>query len=271
MYYIPNASSPAQCARLMGMWRPEFLYTIYERNLAKQIDRSAVPRHIGIILDGNRRWAKQLGIPPVSGHRKGANHVVEVLGWCEDVGIEIVTLWLLSTDNLKRAQGELEELIDIIVSLVETLAASGRWRLGIMGDLSLLPRSAAERIAQAVQSTQGVEGLIVNIAVGYGGRQEITQAVREYLCEKADQGCTLAQVADEVTIDSITSHMYTKGQPDPDLIIRTSGEQRMSGFMIWQAVHTEFYFAETYWPDFRRTDFLRALRSYSQRERRRGK
>ncbi|MCI5826236.1 MAG: isoprenyl transferase [Arcanobacterium sp.] len=253
------------------MWRPEFLYTIYERNLAKQISRSVVPRHVGIILDGNRRWAKQLGISPASGHRKGANHVAEVLGWCDDVGIEIVTLWMLSTDNLKRAHGELEELIDIIVRLVEALAGSRRWRLRVMGDLSLLPRVAAARISHAVESTESLKGLTVNIAVGYGGRQEITQAVREYLHEKAEQGCTLMQVADNVTIDSITDHMYTKGQPDPDLIIRTSGEQRMSGFMIWQAVHTEFYFAETYWPDFRRTDFLRALRSYSQRERRRGK
>lgn len=253
------------------MWKPEFLYKLYEANLARQIVRSGVPRHIGIILDGNRRWARELGISAASGHRKGANHVVEVLDWCADAGIEIVTLWMLSTDNLKRAHQELEELIDIIVRLVQGLAQSKKWNLHVMGDLNLLPATAAEAIADAVLATEKVKGLTVNIAVGYGGRQEITQAVQDYLKEKAEQGCSLAQVADEVTIDDITAHIYTKGQPDPDLIIRTSGEQRMSGFMIWQAVHTEFYFAETYWPDFRRTDFLRALRSYSQRERRRGK
>ena len=261
---------------MSSMWRPEFLYTLYERSLSQQIAGAPMPRHIGIILDGNRRWAKELGISPASGHRKGANHVAEVLGWCSEVDIEIVTLWMLSTENLGRAHAELDELIGIIVRLVEELAESKRWKLHVLGDLSLLPqgsgdKGAAARIQRAVASTQQLQGLTVNIAIGYGGRQEVTRAVQDYLVERAKAGCTLEQVAREVTIDDITDHMYTKGQPDPDLIIRTSGEQRMSGFMIWQAVHTELYFAETYWPDFRRTDFLRALRSYAQRERRMGK
>ncbi len=250
---------------------PDFLYTFYERNLLKQLAGRDLPQHIGIILDGNRRWAKEIGVKASAGHRKGANHVHEVLQWCEETGIEIVTLWMLSTENLTRAASELNELLDIIARLVESLAASKRWQLNVMGELSLLPTDIAKRISLAIQSTEKLTGMTVNVAIGYGGRQEIAGAVQSYLQERSLAGDTLAQVAKSVSIDDITAHIYTKGQPDPDLIIRTSGEQRMSGFMLWQTVHTEFYFCETYWPDFRRTDFLRALRDYSLRERRRGK
>ena len=253
------------------MWKPEFLYKLYERGLTRQIRHSKVPRHVGIILDGNRRWAKELGISTATGHRTGANHVFEVLEWCSEIRIKIVTLWMLSTDNLGRDSGELTELLKIISRLVDELAASKRWKLHVIGDLSLLPQDIADHINEAVCSTQDYDGMTVNVAIGYGGRQEITQAVRDYLRERAAAGCTLEQVAGEVAISDITEHMYTKGQPDPDLIIRTSGEQRLSGFMLWQTVHTEFYFCDAYWPAFRRTDFLRAIRSYSQRERRMGK
>ena len=253
----------------MGGWN--FLYRLYERGLLRGLEDASLPRHVGIILDGNRRWAKSLGVAASSGHRKGADHVREVLGWCEETGIEIVTLWLLSTENLSRAKDELNELLDIIARLTESLAAAKRWRLRVMGDLGLLPPPLARRIAGACRSTAEIGGMTVNVAIGYGGRQDITSAVRGYLTEKAMQGATLEQVIESVSISDITDHMYTSGQPDPDLIIRTSGEQRMSGFMLWQTVHTEFYFCETYWPDFRRTDFLRALRDYSLRERRRGR
>ncbi|MDD7505850.1 MAG: isoprenyl transferase [Actinomycetaceae bacterium] len=253
------------------MWQPEFLYALYENNLKRQIIHRNLPRHVGIILDGNRRWAKSLGVSTASGHRRGADHVSEVLGWCAEMHIEIVTLWMLSTDNLARAKDELDDLIGIIASLVDSLAQSRKWRLRIIGDVSLLPEAAAEQICTAAESTADVHGMEVNIAVGYGGRQEIAQAVRNYLNQCADRGEDLRQVASEFTIDDITNNMYTRGQPDPDLIIRTSGEQRMSGFLLWQNVHSEYFFTETYWPDFRRTDFLRALRDYSLRERRLGK
>ncbi len=253
------------------MWVPEILYSIYERRLSSQIDRERMPKHIGIILDGNRRWARALGSSAATGHRQGADHITEVLGWCEESGIEIVTLWMLSTDNLSRAKDELDELIGIIVQAVEHLAESGDWQLRVLGDLDLLPAGATERLKAAIDRTDNHTGMTVNVAVGYGGRQEITSAVQNYLLERNAEGATLADVAQSVTIADITEHMYTKGQPDPDLIIRTSGEQRMSGFMLWQTVHTELYFCETYWPDFRRTDFLRAIRDYSTRDRRRGK
>lgn len=250
---------------------PEFLYSIYERRLSRQLIGRDLPAHVGIILDGNRRWAKSLGVAAASGHRKGADHVQEVLGWCDDAGIEIVTLWMLSTDNLSRAKDELDELLDIIARLVEKLSLKGHWRLFPIGDLDLLPQDIGDRIRVACERTAGFSGMMVNVAVGYGGRQEITRAVQSYLREQAENGATLAEVADQISVEAMTNHMYTRGQPDPDLIIRTSGEQRMSGFLLWQTVHTEFYFCETYWPDFRRTDFLRALRDYSLRERRLGK
>ncbi|MFP7695765.1 isoprenyl transferase [Trueperella sp. LYQ143] len=250
---------------------PEFLYSIYERRLAREIARPNIPTHVGIILDGNRRWAKALGSSAATGHRRGADHISEVLGWCEEAGIQIVTLWMLSTDNLKRSNAELTELIGIICDAVENLAASQRWKIRMIGDLTLVDSQAAQRLQASQQETSQIEGMTVNVAVGYGGRQEITNAVRSYLAECAQRGASLEDVAREVTIADITDHMYTKGQPDPDLIIRTSGEQRMSGFMLWQTVHTELYFCEAYWPEFRRTDLLRALRDYAARERRMGK
>ncbi|WP_073995956.1 isoprenyl transferase [Arcanobacterium urinimassiliense] len=252
------------------MWIPNFVYSLYERSLIQQIDETNIPQHVGIILDGNRRWANSLGMTASSGHRKGAYHVTEVLEWCEEAHIKLVTLWMLSTDNLKRAEAELAELLDIIADLIEDMAKSQRWELRVLGDLDLLPPAIAARIKKAVASTSSGGKMQVNVAIGYGGRQEITNAVRRYLSEQAAQGKELGEVAHSITVSDITEHMYTRGQPDPDLIIRTSGEQRLSGFLLWQTVHTEFYFCETFWPDFRRTDFLRALRDFSARERRMG-
>ena len=166
---------------------------------------------------------------------------------------------------------ELGELLRIICEAVSLLADQGRWKLAVVGDLSLLPEKVAEDLRASVARTADVQGMTVNIAVGYGGRHEITEAVRSMMREASAQGRTLDELADSFTDADITAHLYTKDQPDPDLVIRTSGEQRLSGFMLWQSVHSEYYFCEVYWPDFRRVDFLRALRSYAQRERRMGK
>ena len=247
------------------------LYRLYERRLMGGLGSADLPRHIGVMLDGNRRWAKELGRNASFGHRRGADKINEFLTWCDEVGVQLVTLWLLSTDNLKRAREEIDTLLEIIAAAVERLAAAHTWRLKTVGNLQMLPEPFVSRMEAAESKTSDVKGMQVNIAVGYGGRQEITDAVRSLLAEQATSGKTLAEVARSIKVDDITDHLYTKGQPAPDLVIRTSGEQRMSGFMLWQTVHTELYFCEAYWPDFRKVDFLRALRDYTQRERRLGR
>ena len=194
----------------------------------------------------------------------------EFLEWCHESGIKIVTLWLLSTDNLKRDEKELHELVGIICDAVETLADSRTWHLTMVGNLDMLPEVERERLRRAEERTRDVDGMQVNIAVGYGGRQEITDAVRELLREEAEAGRTITEVAESISLDDITAHLYTKGQPDPDLVIRTSGEQRLSGFLLWQSAYSEMWFTEAHWPAFRRVDFLRALRDYSSRNRRFG-
>jgi short-chain Z-isoprenyl diphosphate synthase len=250
---------------------PHLLYGLYERRVAAALSSQPLPRHVGVILDGNRRWAKSFGEPAAHGHRRGADRIEEFLGWSEELGIEVVTLWMLSTDNLSRGAEELDALLGIIGDSVDALSRSRRWRLRVVGRLDLLPEAFAERLRAAQAQTDDVEGLQVNVAIGYGGRHEIADAVRAFLTERAAAGDTLDEVAAAIDVDHIGQHLYTRGQPDPELVIRTSGEQRLGGFLLWQSAHSEFYFCEAYWPDFRRVDYLRALRAYSQRERRLGR
>jgi short-chain Z-isoprenyl diphosphate synthase len=248
----------------------DLLYGAYERRLTAQIPLDRRPRHVGVILDGNRRWATAQGSSSSAGHRAGAAKIVEFLGWCDEADVEVVTLWLLSTDNLTRPQPELDALMTIIEDTVTGLVEQARWRLHPVGALDLLPSRTAELLKEAESATSTIEGSLVNVAVGYGGRREVVDAVRSLLLEEAEHGATLEDVALSIDADGIAEHLYTKGQPDPDLVIRTSGEQRLSGFLMWQSAHSEFYFCEAYWPDFRRVDFLRALRAYADRQRRFG-
>jgi short-chain Z-isoprenyl diphosphate synthase len=229
-----------------------------------------IPQHVGVMLDGNRRWAKLVGADAAHGHQAGADNIEPLLGWCDEVGIQVVTLWLLSTDNLNRPAGELTPLLEIIETAVESLADERRWRLHPVGALDLLPSTTAAKLKAAEEATRDVDGMLVNIAVGYGGRREIADAVRSLLQEHAGRGTSLEELAQIIDVEHIADHLYTKGQPDPDLVIRTSGEQRLGGFLLWQSAKSEFYFCEAYWPDFRRVDFLRAIRAYAQRERRFG-
>jgi short-chain Z-isoprenyl diphosphate synthase len=247
-------------------------YSLYERRLRAQLTGLPVPRHVGLMLDGNRRWARQAGFEDVTeGHLAGARHIADVLAWCSEAGVRHVTLWLLSTDNLRRPPDELDALLQIIARVAAELSADGRpWQIRAVGALDLLPESTAEALKAAEERTLDRYGLMVNIAVGYGGRREIADAVRSLLLEHAAQGSTLEELAEVLDVDHIADHLYTAGQPDPDLVIRTSGEQRLSGFLLWQSVHSEFYFCDALWPDFRRVDFLRALRDYGTRQRRYG-
>src|SRR5918911_2137884 len=248
----------------------QLVYGAYERRLAASLSPSALPRHVGVILDGNRRWAKASGARTAEGHRAGAERILDFLGWCEDVGVERVTLWLLSTDNLSRPPDELADLLEIIDHLVGRLAAARRWRVHPVGALDLLPVSTARRLKEHEEASRDVEGIHVNVAIGYGGRREIADAVRSLLHEHAARGTSIEELAELLNVEHIAEHLYTRGQPDPELVIRTSGEQRLSGFLLWQSAHSEFYFCEALWPDFRKVDFLRALRAYAARSRRFG-
>lgn len=249
------------------------LYSTYEARIIAELDRSRLPRHVAVMADGNRRWAK-LNAPDqplVAGYQAGAAKLQEFAGWCDEVGIPTITLWVLSTDNLTgRPREEIEPLIGVITDLARSLAATQRWSIKVIGDPTALPAEAQEALAQVEAETERINGMHINLAINYGGRDELRDAVRSLLCERAAQGESLTDVAAHLETDDIEAHLYTKGQPDPDLIIRASGEQRLSGLLMWQAAYSEYYFCEALWPDFRKVDFVRALRAYAARERRYG-
>jgi len=222
-------------------------------------------------VDGNRRWAREQGFDKAIGHAAGAQRIVDFLGWCDELKIGHITLYLLSTDNLKgRDPVELQDLVEIITSLAEHLAELGRWKLKVVGDLSAIGPEYRDRLGAVQASTQKNAGSHVNLAIAYGGRKEIADAMRDILRKHAATGSSLEEIAELLTPELIAQHLYTSNQPDPDLLIRTSGEQRLSGFLLWQSANSEFYFAEALWPDFRKVDFLRALRDFQLRHRRFG-
>jgi short-chain Z-isoprenyl diphosphate synthase len=245
-------------------------YDLYERRLLRNLPPDKIPAHIGVMCDGNRRWARAWGGEVEGGYLAGAGKIEDFLGWCDQLGVKLVTLWLLSTDNLGRPADETGPLLQVIEDLVDQLATTGKWRIHPVGALDLLPGPTARRLKSAAESTALVDGMDVNIAIAYGGRRELADAVRSLLHDHAAQGTTIEELAEVIDVEHIAEHLYTRGQPDPDLVIRTSGEQRMSGFLLWQSAHSEFYFCEALWPDFRRTDFLRAIRNYAARNRRYG-
>ncbi|MCU1696822.1 MAG: Short-chain Z-isoprenyl diphosphate synthetase [Mycobacterium sp.] len=249
-------------------------YRVYEMRLRQELARSRadLPRHVAVLCDGNRRWARDEGHDDVSyGYRVGADKIAEMLRWCQDAGVELATVYLLSTENLQRDPTELASLIEIITDVVEEICApANRWSVRTVGDLALLGEEPARRLREAVDSTTNNGGFHVNVAVGYGGRQEIADAVRALLGKELANGATAEQLVEAVTVEAISENLYTSGQRDPDLVIRTSGEQRLSGFLLWQSAYSEMWFTEAHWPAFRRVDFLRALRDYTRRHRRYG-
>jgi short-chain Z-isoprenyl diphosphate synthase len=248
------------------------LYGVYQNRIRRRLTSEELPRHVAMILDGNRRWARQRFLETAAhGHRAGAAKFREFLIWCDDLGISVATLYLLSTDNLSgRTSEELEELFEIIADLAEDLSHFRDWRIQHVGSGDGLPAQLVAVLKAAEARTKDNKGLHINLAVGYGGRREIADAMRSIVMQHGKDGGTLDALAEILTPELIGDHLYTGGQPDPDLVIRTSGEQRLSDFMLWQSAHSEFYFVEALGPDLREVDFLRALRDYARRQRRYG-
>ena len=254
-----------------------FLYWIYERRLLHQLAQRPMPRHIGIILDGNRRHARKRGLSdPCEIYQRGADKLDQILDWCAELRIPAVTLWVFSTENLKRSRAEVSGILATIEAKVAALAHDpfmhqNRVRVQAIGRLDLLPESVVAAIREAETATAQYDLMTLTIAVGYGGREEIADAVRSFIQMQARQGASLSDVIERITPEAIACHLYAADLPDPDLIIRTSGEIRLSGFLLWQSVHSEFHFTDVLWPAFRKIDFLRAIRAYQARSRRFGR
>ncbi|WP_189153575.1 polyprenyl diphosphate synthase [Lentzea pudingi] len=238
------------------------LQDLYARRLRKQLKNAVLPKHIAVIMDGNRRWARQVGLANASeGHQRGGEHLKNVMDWCQDLGIRHLTVYLASADNLhKRAEAEMRFLMEEVVEriVVPRAVDSARWQTHVAGRVDLLPGTTRHALELAEEQTRDRD-FHLTVAVGYDGRFELVDAVRSLL----GSGPSLEELTASITPDDIAWHLYTAGQPDPDLVIRTSGEVRMSGFLLWQAAFAELRFCDVHWPGFRYLDFLRALRSYS--------
>jgi short-chain Z-isoprenyl diphosphate synthase len=262
-------------AAARGLTTP--LYSLYALRLEREVRAATMPHHIGLILDGNRRFAKALGLDGIKGHLFGVDKSHEVLGWCLGLGVQAVTIWVLSTDNVtKRDPAEVKHLMQLFEREARNLAVDprihgNRVRVRAIGRHDLFPEDVLASLRDLEKATEHYDGMLLNIAVGYGGREEIVDAVKDLLLTAGKEGKSLEAIAESLTPDTIGKHLYTAGIPDPDFIIRTSGEVRLGGFLLWQSAYSEYYFCDAYWPDFRRIDFLRAIRAYQAREIRMGK
>ncbi len=253
------------------------VYGVYARRLRAEVLSAPRPRHLAVIMDGNRRWAAREGfVDPGVGHRRGAERALELIDWCASLGIREITLWALSLENLGRTQEEVGTITDVATEALEALATGRRRtrvpiRLRVIGRRDQLP----DRLRQVVDASWSLSSddgpLDVTVALAYSGRDELIEATRAAIRELVGQGVAPAELAGRLTGELLAEHLYTRGSSDPDLIIRTSGEIRLSGFLPWQSVYSEFYFCEAYWPAFREIDLLRAIRTYQQRARRFGR
>jgi undecaprenyl diphosphate synthase len=232
--------------------------------------RGRLPSHIAIIMDGNGRWAKKRGLPRAEGHRAGIKSVRDTVEACGEMGIQILTLYTFSTENWNRPKDEVSALMKLLLRTLQMEIRElleNNVRLQAIGDLPSLPDMIRNQLVRGIEDTQGNTGLILNLAINYGGREEILSAVR-WIAEKV--------LAGEIPPDRIDAlmfqkHLYTAGMPDPDLLIRTSGEMRISNFLLWQLAYTEIVITDVLWPDFRRDSLYRAIEDYQKRERRFGK
>ncbi len=251
------------------------VYGTYTRRLRHEVLQQLVPQHVAVILDGNRRWASSSGLQgPGAGHKAGADKLDELIDWCAQLKIEQVTVWALASENMARTVEELAALLGVIADKLDLLAAlhaQQSVRIRVFGRHATLPDRLRQSIEAVERMTADNDGLRLNIALGYSGRDELVDAVRALVHSLAASGYQSTEIADRITPETLAEHLYTAGEPDPDLIIRTSGEQRLSGFLPWQGTHSELYFTDVFWPAFRELDFLRAIRSFQQRERRFGR
>ncbi len=252
------------------------LYKLYERRLAAQLDPERLPGHIGVILDGHRRYARAEGLETyVASYRSGMRRFEEFLGWVSDLPIPAITAWVLSTENLSRPPEEIEPYYQTLIELFERLPRRMEqlgFRLKVAGRLDLLPSGLATAAKRSVEaSTNSMAERKVTIAIGYGGRQEIVDACRNLVEDLVRQGLPAERLGEKIDASGIAAHLYEPDQPDADLIIRTSGESRLSGFLLWQAAYAEFAFVDVCWPAFRRVDLLRALRAFAFTDRRFGR
>ena len=269
-----GSSGPETCEMSIKETLERPLYRAYERRIIQQLDRSALPRHIGVIHDGHRRYAREERLPDyASSYRVGMAKFIEFLTWSEELRIPAVTCWLLSKENLQRPTEELEPYYDVLVELFERIPAAvaeDPVAVRFIGTLDLLPDRLADA-AKRLQLACPAGERRVTIALAYAGRQEIVDAARELLGKLVAEGVPPEELAAHIDADSLARHMYAADLPDPDLVIRTSGEARLSGFLLWQSAYSEYSFVDVFWPAFRRVDFLRALRDFTQRERRFGR
>jgi tritrans,polycis-undecaprenyl-diphosphate synthase [geranylgeranyl-diphosphate specific] len=248
------------------------LYSLYEWYISRQLHPENMPKHVAIIMDGNRRYSRIQGnVNAIEGHKMGISSLERVLDWCVDLGIEIVTAYAFSTENFNRPPQEVEGLMKLFKETFGGIASNKKIhdnevRVKAVGKLELLPDDVREAISIAEDSTSNYNKRLVNIAIGYDGRMEIVDAIKK-IVQDVEMGKLDPEAIDE---DIVDGNLYTAGLEDPNLIIRTSGEERLSGFLLWQSSYSELYFCDSLWPQLRKVDFLRALRSYQQRERRFG-
>ena len=249
------------------------LYSVYEWYISKNLEKDKMPKHVAIIMDGNRRYSKMQGnLNAIEGHKRGVDTLENVLEWCIDLGINIVTVYAFSTENFKRSEKEVEDLMKLFVDSFLSISSNKKIhknevRLKAVGRLDLFPEEVRDAIKDAEKSTEKYDKRLINIAMGYDGRVEIVDAFKK-IAAKVKSGEINPEDIDE---NMINENLYTAGLEDPNLVIRTSGEERLSGFLLWQSSYSELYFTDSLWPELRKVDFLRAIRSYTQRQRRFGK
>ncbi len=249
------------------------IYSIYENRLQKRLLKEKLPKHIGLIHDGHRRYAKKEGLLSFEvSYKIGMNRFKDCLAWCDNVGIEYITSWLLSRENLSRPKSELDPYFEVLNQLFEELLIDDvvdNFKVEFIGSIDMLPPFLQETISKLKEVRSGGQKTLT-IALGYGGRQEILDAIKGLIDENRNDDNDFDTLLENVTDEQLRQHLYSPETPDIDLIIRTSGESRLSGFLLWQSAYSEVIFQDVYWPEFRKIDFLRCLREYAQRERRFG-